>query len=99
MIRRKRLGTTYTKSPAQETKAWTMANMNKIVFSIIISFCWLGILWVGIKIVIFLAVNVGEVWEDMNVNDVYAGPYGVFFKIIGIIGIILYVFKDKPRKR
>lgn len=99
MIRRKRLGTTYTKSPAQETKAWTAANLNKIVFSIIISLCWLGILYIGIKIVIFLAVNVGEVWEDINAGDVYAGPYGMFFKIVGIVGILFYVFKDKPRKR
>ena len=99
MIRRRRLGNTYTKSPADNLKAWTMANLNKIVFTFIISLCYLGVLWVMIKIVIFLAVNVAEVWEDVNVNDVYAGPYGIFFKIIGLIGILIYVFNDKPRKR
>lgn len=99
MIRRKRLGTTYTKSPADNTKSWLMANLNKIVFTFFISLCYLGLLWVAIKIVIFLAVNVAEVWEDVNVNDIYAGPYGMFFKIVGIVAIIIYVFKDKPRRR
>lgn len=99
MIRRKRLGTTYTKSPSDNTKAWFMANLNKIFFTFFISLCYLGLLWVAIKIVVFLAVNVAEVWEDVNVNDIYAGPYGMFFKIIGIVGIIVYVFKDKPRRR
>ena len=99
MIRRKRLGTTYTRSPADETRAWIVANLNKIVFTFFISLCYLGLLYVGIKIVIFLAVNVGEVWAEVDAGDVYAGPYGIFFKIIGIVGIIFYVFKDKPRKR
>ena len=101
MIRRRRLGNTYTKSPANNVKAWLMINLNKIVFTIFISLCYMAVLWVMIKIVVFLGVNVAEVWEegDISVNDVYAGPYGIFFKIIGIIAILVYVFRDRPRKR
>ncbi len=99
MIRRQRLGTTYTKSPADNTRAWVAANLNKIVFSIILCLCYMGILFIAIKIVIFLAVHVGQVWEDVDAGDVYTGPYGIFLKIIGVIAIIFYVFNDKPKKR
>ena len=101
MIKRRRLGNTYTKAPSDDMKAWFMVNLSNIFFSIFIGLCYLAILWVMIKIVVFLGVHVAEVWEegDIIVNDVYAGPYGIFFKIIGIIGIIFYVFRDKPIKR
>ena len=101
MIRRRKLGNTYTKSPANNVKAWFMINLNKIFFTIFISLCYMAVLWVMIKIVVFLGVHVAEVWEEgaINVNDVYAGPYGIFFKIIGIIAILVYVFRDRPRKR
>ncbi|MBN1864737.1 MAG: hypothetical protein JW808_07545 [Victivallales bacterium] len=99
MIRRQRLGTTYTKSPADNTRMWIVVNLNKIVFSVIICLCYMLLLFIAIKIVIFLAVNVGEVWSEVDAGDIYAGPYGIFFKIIGIVSIIFYVFKDKPRKR
>lgn len=101
MIKRRKIGNTYTKSPSKGVKAWFMINLNKIFFSIFIGICYLGILWLMIKIVIFLGVNVAEVWEegDVVVDDVYAGPYGMFFKIIGLVGIIFYVFRDRPIKR
>lgn len=101
MIKRQRLGNTYTRSPADETKAWFAVNLNKIFFTLFISLCYFGILWVGIKIVVFLGVNVATVWEagDIDVNEVYAGPYGILFKILGVLGILIYVFKDKATKR
>ena len=99
MIRRQRLGNTYTKSPVDNVRAWFVVNLSKIVFTIFISVIYLIVLYVMIGVVIFLGVNVAVIWEDVNCADVYAGPYGLFFKIVGIVGIIVYVFRDRPRKR
>jgi len=99
MIRRKKLGTTFTKAPVDKTKLWMMANLNKIVFSVIMSIVYLGLLYLGIKIVLFLAFNVAEMWEDLDAYEIYTGPYGILLKILGIASIIYYVFHDKPQRR
>jgi hypothetical protein len=99
MIRRKRVGTTYTKAPVDKTKMWFVANLNKVVFSIIISILYLGLLYLGIKIVLFLAVNVAEMWEDLDAYEIYTGPYGILLKILGISAIMYYVFHDKLQRR
>ena len=99
MIRRQKVGTTFTKAPVDKTKLWIMANLNKIVFSAIISVIYIGLLYLGIKITLFLAINVAEMWEDIDAYEIFTGPYGILFKIVGIIAIIYYVFHDKPQRR
>ena len=99
MIRRRKVGTTFTKAPVDKTKLWMMANLNKIVFSCIISILYIGLLYLGIKITLFLAKEVAEMWEDLDAYEIFVGPYGILLKIIGIICIIYYVFHDKPQRR
>ena len=99
MIRRKKVGTTFTKAPVDNTKMWFIANLNKVVFSVVISILYLGLLYLGIKIVLFLAVNVAEMWEDIDAYEIYTGPYGILLKILGIVSIIYYVFHDKIQRR
>ena len=96
IIRRKKLGTTYTKSPVDNLKAWLMINLGKIIFTIFISICYLGLLYVGIGVVRFLGTEVAGVFDKTNYTtaDFYQGPYGLLLKVVGLIGIVLYVFKD-----
>jgi hypothetical protein len=99
MIRRQKLGNTYTKSPSDNVRSWFVINLSKICFTIFISIAYLIVLYVIIGVVRFLGTEVAGVWEDVDYRDIYAGPYGIFFKIVGIVFIIVYVFRDRPRKR
>ena len=96
IIRRKRLGTTYTKSPADNTKAWMMINLGKIIFACIASVAYLIILYLGVGIVGLLGRDVAGVWDekDFVTADVYLGPIGLILKVVGIILLLLYVFRD-----
>lgn len=96
MIRRKKLGTTYTKSPADNVKAWCMINLGKIVFAIFMSILYLLLLILGIAIVGFLGTEVATVWEEKEfvTMDVYRGPIGIILQVVGVIFVILYVFRD-----
>ncbi len=99
LIKRRRLGTTYTKSPAQNTQAWFAVNLGKIFFTIFIMISYLIILYVLMGVVIFLAQEVGDAWHDINYKDAYQGPYGLLLKVTGLVLIVLYVFKDRPSRR
>jgi len=96
IIRRKRLGTTYTKSPADNTKAWMMINLGKIVFAFFGTLAYLIILYVGIGIVGLLGRDVAGVWDDKDfvTADVYQGPIGLILKVVGVILLLIYIFRD-----
>ena len=98
-IKRRRLSSSYTKSPAQQVKAWFAINLGKIFFTIFITALYLVILYVLMGVVIFLAQNVGNTWHDVDYKEAYSGPYGILLKVIGIIAIIFYVFRDRPARR
>jgi len=99
MIRRRRLGSTYDKSPAQNTKLWFAVNLGKIFFTIFITVLYLVILYVMTGVVIFIAQEVGDTWKDVNYHDAYNGGYGLLLKVVGVVGILFYVFRDRPSKR
>lgn len=96
MPRRKKLGTTYTKSPADNVKTWSMINLGKIFFAIFMSILYLFLLGVGIAIVGFLGTNVATVWEpdEFITMEIYQGPIGIILQVVGIIFVLLYVFRD-----
>ena len=99
LIKRQRLGTTYTKSPAQNVQTWLAVNLGNIFFTIFIMIAYLIVLYVIIMVLVFIAQEVGNTWHDINYNEAYTGPYGLLLKVIGFVLIILYVFKDRPAKR
>ena len=96
IIRRKKLGTTYTKSPADNTKAWITINLGKIVFTCFATVAYLIVLYISIGIVGFLGTEVASVWEpgEFNAGEVFQGPMGTILKVVGIIGLILFIFRD-----
>lgn len=100
MIKRRRLGTVYTKSPAQNVEKWLIDNFTKLLFSIFISIMWMGILYVLIGVVNFLGSQMGELWEkDLPVSTIYNHPVALPVKIIGILFIFWYVFRAKTNRR
>jgi len=96
IIRRQKLGSTYTKSPADNAKAWVIINLSKIVFAFIATLIYLPVLYFGIGIVGFLGTDIAGVWEEgeFSAPEVYQSSLGTLLKVIGIVFIMLYVFRD-----
>lgn len=97
-IKRRRLGTVYTRSPAQLARKWMVDNTSKIIFAIIGCLGWLAILYVLIGVVTFVGGNVAEMWDrDIATSVIYNHPYAAPIKVIGAVFVVLYVFRDKSK--
>ena len=101
MIKRRRLGTTYTRSPAQNVQTSLSGNFSKLLFTILICIVYLGVLYVAVGIVRFLGTEFAEIWDKDLVTtlSIYNSPYCIPIKIGGILFIIIYVFRDKMTNR
>ena len=98
MIKRRRLGPVYEKSPAQKLWAWLTDRTGKIFFTLIIWLIWIGVYRVIIGIVNFLAINM-ELWkEERDVSQMMRSPASVVVILVGMGLVVLYVFRD-PMKR
>ena len=86
-------------SPAQDIQHKLENNTSKILFTIFICIVYLCALYVFVGIVTFLGAEVGDMWDkDRSVSELYNSPYCLPFKIGGIIGIILYVFRNQKTR-
>ncbi len=96
IIKRQKLGTTYTKAPADNTKTWIMINLGKILFAFFGSIAYLIILYLGIGIVGFLGTDVATIWEEgeFNSSEVFQSAIGTLLKVVGILLLLLYIFRD-----
>ena len=95
MPKRKKMGSSYIQSPAQNVQHKLESNMSKIAFTFFICIAYLLILYVFVGVVRFLGAEVGDMWDkDRPLSELYNSPYCLPFKIGGIIGIILYVFRN-----
>ncbi len=100
MALRRKLASTYTKSPAQRMQRWFTTNLSKFIFAIIISLLYLPILYVAVGIVKFMGANFADWWEkDTPTEELFNNPVVLPVKVLGIILIFIYVFKDRPTKR
>lgn len=99
LIKRRKLGTVYEKSPAQRVRKWAADNTSKLIFSVLGCGLWLVVLYVIVGVVNFVGGRVAEAWQrDLPVAELYNSPYLAPVKVIGAIIVILYVFRD-IRKR
>lgn len=100
-IKRRHLGTVYTKSPAQLVEKILVDNTSKILFAIFISILWLAIFYVFIGVIRFVGGNVGDIesWKDATTLEIFNHPYALPVKVIGIVLIWLYVFRDNISNR
>lgn len=100
MIKRRRLGATYTRSPAQNVQTSLTGNFSKLLFTIFICIVYLAVLYVGVGVVRFLGTEVAEIWDrELTTLDIYSNPYCIPLKVGGILFIIIYVFRDKMTNR
>ena len=100
MIKRCRLSTTYTRSPAQNVRNSLSGNFSKLLFTIFICVAYLAILYVAVGVVRFLGTEITEIWDrEITVLEIYNSPYCIPVKIGGVLFIIIYVFRDKMTNR
>lgn len=100
MPKRRKIGTVYVHSPSQLMRSWFIANFSKILFSILLCIAYLFVLYVFVGIVKFLGSEMASMWEkETPVMALYNSPYCLPVKIGGMIGVFLYVFRDKLTKR
>ncbi len=99
MIKRRRLGSTYTRSPAQNVQTAMAGNFSKVLFTIFIIIVYLGVVFMVTGIVKFLGTEFGNMPPETRTIDLYKSTYCFPVKVIGIIIIIIYVFRDKMTNR
>jgi hypothetical protein len=99
MIKRRRLGPVYELSPAQQTKNWLLERVFKVISIIVIWIIWLGVYYVFTGIYRFLSINLMQWNEPRSTVEIMRGPTANIIIIVGMIAIVLYVFRDPLRKK
>lgn len=100
MSRRRKLGATYTRSPAQDIRDGATANFSKVVFGMLYSLVFLLALYVVVGVIVFLGTNFSDIWEEGTTTlSVFSSPYCLPWQVGGVICVFLYVFKDNLTKR
>lgn len=94
MIKRRRLGTVYELTPAQQLRNWAGENSGRFVFSLALGLVWIGAYYVILGIVAFLLVNIQQVEKDVTAQTLIQAPASSVIIIVGMIVISLYVFRD-----
>ncbi|HCE46116.1 MAG TPA: hypothetical protein DET40_21440 [Lentisphaeria bacterium] len=99
MFKRRKLGSTYIRSPAQNVQTAMAGNVSKVLFTIFICIAYLVILYILTGIVRFLCTEFGSMDPNTTVLALYNTAYCLPLKVGGIVFIIFYVFRDKMSNR
>ncbi|HRR29387.1 MAG TPA: hypothetical protein P5270_08510 [Victivallales bacterium] len=99
MLKRRKLGPTYTRSPAQNIKESATNNFSKFIFAILYSIIALGALYVIVGVVTFLGTHFGNWDPETTTISIFNSPYCLPLKVICILGVFIYVFRDSLTKR
>jgi len=101
MVKRRKIGTTYTKSPSDHVQTWLNENFSKLVFGVIWSIGYLIVLFVFTAVFKLLGTDIAGWWdpEEVSTINLYNSVYCLPLKILGVIGVFVYVFKDDLAKR
>ena len=94
MIERRKLGSVYVKSPAQNLRSWMGGYSQKFIVAVLslIAF-YLLFKFIIVGIVNFLRKEIAGEEEPFNEN------LWIPVMILCMVGIIIYIFKDKPTNR
>lgn len=92
-IQRCRLGSSITKSPAQEMQRWTVNNIARILFGIAACVVWFGLVYFGSSFTVFLGTNIAGFWKKGSITamEVFNMPITGMVKIAGCIAIFIYI--------
>jgi len=101
MPSRRKLGTTYTKSPAQRIGAWARNNTTSLIYSILWSIGFHVVLFVVICIVRLLGTEIAGWWDPERTNavQIFNSAAVLPIRVLGVIGCFIYVFRDNLTKR
>ena len=96
MFKRRKLGSIYVKSPAQEIQTALGNLVSNIVFSIVACAVYYGIFrYIIIGIWNFLRVEIAEEDNPLPANS----PIFLACIIMGMVGLVIYVFTRRVTKR
>ncbi len=94
MIERRKLGSVYVKSPAQELRNWMGGYTQKIIVSIVSLFGFYFLFqFMVVGIINFLKKEISG--DETQLSENIWLPIMVFC----MVGILIYIFKDKPTER
>lgn len=97
---RRRIGPPYEKAPYEKVNEAVIQNLAKIIFSAIASVVWLFVLYLIINMVNFLGTEVTQsIDTGISAMDMHKHPYCFPVKVIGVILLVLYIFRDKLKER
>ncbi len=99
MFKRRKLGPTYTRSPAQNIQEVATNNFSKFIFGILYSLVFLVALYIIVGVITFLGTHFGSWDPETSTVSIFNSPYCLPWKVGGIIAVFLYVFKDSLTKR
>lgn len=99
MPKRRRLGPVYELSPAQLVREWFIENIGKVMFTVVGWLIWIGVFYVILGVVNFLAVNMA-IWEETrNVDEMMQGETSKLVIFIGMVVLTIYIFRDPMKKQ
>lgn len=99
MPQRRKLGTVYEQTPAQQLRNWIGENSGRFVFCIVLGIVWIGVYYVVLGIVAFLLVNIQQVEKEVSAQSLIQTPASSAIIIVGTILISLYVFRDSGGRK
>ena len=95
-----KLGTTYTKSPAQRIGEWARNNLTNFIFAVVWSLGFHVVLFVVICVIRLLGTEIAGWWgEEKTAWIIFNSPEVLPIRVIGVIGCFIYVFRDNLTKR
>lgn len=101
LSRRRKLGTIYTKSPAQKVEHWLITNISKIIFAIISGIIWMVIYYVFVGIFRFLSDSLmhWEGYSEITTFQLYMDPKFMWGNMIGVVCVFFFVLRDRLNRR
>jgi hypothetical protein len=100
MFKRRKMGHTYDKAPFQNVADGISNNVSKLVFWILYSAIYLAALYIVTGVFVFLGTYFSNMWEEGTPTlSVFNSPYCLPLKVIGVVCVFIYVFRDNLTKR
>ncbi|MDD3119650.1 MAG: hypothetical protein PHQ27_10760 [Victivallales bacterium] len=97
MIKRRRLGTVYELSPAETVREWFIANIGRVMFTLVAWLIWLGVYYMILSVVKIMMAQ-GIETEANTVAHMIQTPLSKGVIGVGMILIAVYILRD-PMKR
>jgi ABC-type multidrug transport system permease subunit len=95
MSKRRQLGSVYTTFPAKSLNEWLGRSIFKMVASLVICILWTGVYYVLLGVVNFNKNNFLAGAKQTTVDELFQTTASKWVLGIGMIVLIIYVFRSK----